>query len=69
MPKNSSNILDFIPSQPQNILENIMLLLISESYQSISWSVIVEADDYFVESAVSGTNQARIVDMVDKLRK
>lgn len=46
-----------------------MLLLISESYQSTSWSVIVEADDYFVESAVSGTNQVWIVDMLDKLRK
>lgn len=65
----NNSITGFIPSQSQNIffLENCMLLLWIVYHFLINFYVIVEANNYFVESAVSGTQQH--VYMVDKLRK
>lgn len=55
----NNSITGFIPSQSQNIffLENCMLLLWILHHFLINFYVIVEANNYFVESAVSGTQQ------------
>lgn len=46
------------PAPEHTLFREHYVVTHSESYQSTFPYVIVEADDYFVESAVSGTNQA-----------